>query len=61
VIDQLARLGRADILVVVGGVVPPRDVAVLEAAGVTAVFGPGSVIPLCAQQILAALGTAPVA
>ena len=60
VIDELARLGRADILVVVGGVVPPRDVAVLEAAGVAAVFGPGSVIPVCAQQILAALGTAPV-
>jgi methylmalonyl-CoA mutase len=57
VIAELSRLGRGDILVVVGGVVPPNDVAVLQQAGVTAVFGPGSVIPVCAQQILEALGT----
>ena len=57
VIAELARLGRGDILVVVGGVVPPRDHAVLQEAGVTAIFGPGSVIPLCAQQILEALGS----
>ncbi len=57
VIAELARLGRPDVLVVVGGVIPPRDHDVLRAAGVTAVFGPGSVIPLCAQQILEALGT----
>jgi methylmalonyl-CoA mutase len=57
VIDQLRRLGREDILVVVGGVIPPQDHDVLVRAGVTAVFGPGSVIPVCAQQILEALGT----
>ena len=57
VIAELARLGRPDVLVVVGGVIPPRDHDLLRAAGVTAVFGPGSVIPLCAQQILQALGT----
>ncbi|MGI8672601.1 MAG: cobalamin-dependent protein, partial [Luteitalea sp.] len=55
---ELVRLGRADILIVVGGVVPPRDHAVMLEAGVTAIFGPGSVIPICAQQILEALGTA---
>ena len=54
---ELERLGRRDILVVVGGIVPPQDLPVLQAAGVTAVFGPGSVIPVCAQQILEALGT----
>ncbi len=48
---------RPDILVVVGGVIPPRDREFLATAGVTAVFGPGSVIPVCAQQILEALGT----
>jgi methylmalonyl-CoA mutase len=42
--------------VVVGGVIPPHDYEFLHDAGVAAVFGPGSVIPLCAQQILRALG-----
>jgi methylmalonyl-CoA mutase len=54
-IAELKRLGRDDILVVVGGVVPPHDLQFLRAAGVAAVFGPGSVIPLCAQEILTAL------
>jgi methylmalonyl-CoA mutase len=55
-IAELKRLGREDILVVVGGVIPPHDYEFLHDAGVAAVFGPGSVIPLCAQQILRALG-----
>jgi len=54
-IAELKRLGRDDILVVVGGVVPPHDHEFLRAAGVAAVFGPGSVIPICAQEILTAL------
>jgi methylmalonyl-CoA mutase len=54
-IAELARLGRPDILVVVGGVIPPKDHEWLRQGGVTAVFGPGSVIPLCAQQIIVAL------
>jgi methylmalonyl-CoA mutase len=54
-IAELKRLGRDDILVVVGGVVPPHDHEFLRAAGAAAVFGPGSVIPLCAQEILTAL------
>jgi methylmalonyl-CoA mutase len=54
-IAELKRLGREDILVVVGGVIPPHDYEFLRDAGVTAVFGPGSVIPVCAQQILTAL------
>ncbi len=55
VIAELKAQGRDDILVVVGGVIPPNDYPFLRAAGVTAVFGPGSVIPLCAQEILEAL------
>ncbi len=55
VIGELRRLGREDILVVVGGVIPPNDYAFLREAGVAAIFGPGSVIPLCAQEILSAL------
>jgi methylmalonyl-CoA mutase len=54
-IEALATLGRPDILVFVGGVIPPRDHDVLRDAGVAEVFGPGSRIPLCAQQILEAL------
>jgi methylmalonyl-CoA mutase len=54
-IAELKRLGRDDILVVVGGVIPPQDYEPLKRAGVTAVFGPGSVIPLCAIEILDAL------
>ena len=51
-IDALREQGRPDILVTVGGVVPPADVPALEAAGVAAVFGPGSPIPACALGIL---------
>jgi methylmalonyl-CoA mutase len=51
-IAALRDLGRPDILVTVGGVVPPADVAALEAGGVAAVFGPGSPIPICALAIL---------
>jgi methylmalonyl-CoA mutase len=55
VIKELKKLGREDILVFVGGVIPPQDYDFLYAAGVTGVFGPGSVIPVCAQSILKAL------
>jgi methylmalonyl-CoA mutase len=55
VIAELRKLGREDILVVCGGVIPPQDHDALRRAGVTEVFGPGSVIPVCAQKILAAL------
>ncbi len=55
VIRELRRLGREDILVFAGGVIPPRDYAFLEEAGVAGVFGPGTVIPVCAQKILGAL------
>jgi methylmalonyl-CoA mutase len=57
-IAELKALGRDDILVVVGGVIPPQDYGALKAAGVAAVFGPGSVIPLCAIEILDALAGA---
>ena len=53
----LARLGRDDILVVVGGVIPPQDVPTLEAMGVAAVFGPGTVLTEAAARIVRALAT----
>jgi len=49
---ELERLGRADILVVVGGVVPPGDHDALRAAGAVAVFGPGTVIAEAAGEVL---------
>ena len=55
VIAELKRRGRGDILVYAGGVIPPQDYDYLEQAGVAGVFGPGSVIPICAQVILNAL------
>ncbi len=55
VIEELKRLGRQDILVVVGGVIPPQDFEALRKAGAAGVFGPGTRIPLSAQEILHAL------
>jgi methylmalonyl-CoA mutase len=57
VIRELRALGRDDILVVVGGVIPPQDHDYLRQAGAAGVFGPGTVIPLAAQKILEALLT----
>jgi methylmalonyl-CoA mutase len=54
-VAELRRLGREDILVVAGGVIPPQDHAALLAAGVEAVFGPGTVIAKSAQAILETL------
>jgi methylmalonyl-CoA mutase len=49
---ELERLGRADILVVVGGVVPDKDRDALFAAGAKAIFGPGTSIPAAAMGLL---------
>jgi methylmalonyl-CoA mutase len=51
----LAEAGRDDIMVVVGGVIPPQDFAELRAAGAAAIFGPGTVIPDAAYELLADL------
>jgi methylmalonyl-CoA mutase len=51
----LASLGREDILVVVGGVIPPQDYDELYKDGAVAIFGPGTVIPQAALRVLDAL------
>ena len=51
----LAALGRPDILVVVGGVIPPDDYPALRAAGAVEIFGPGTVIAEAAMSLLARL------
>lgn len=50
--DALAELGADDVLVVVGGVIPPDDVQTLKDMGAAAVFPPGTVIATAAQQLL---------
>ena len=55
VLAELKTLGRPDILVFVGGVIPPQDYDFLHQAGVAGVFGPGTVIPVSAQTILKTL------
>ena len=56
-IDELRKLDRDDILVVVGGVIPPQDYEFLYQAGVVGVYGPGTVIPVAAQKILEILNS----
>ncbi len=54
-IEELRKQGRSEILVIVGGVIPPQDYAFLRQAGVAAIFGPGTIVPVAAQQILGLL------
>jgi methylmalonyl-CoA mutase len=51
-IEELKKLGREDILVVVGGVIPQQDYDFLRQAGVAAIFGPGTVVARAAQTLL---------
>jgi len=55
-IEALKDLGRADIKVVAGGVIPPQDYALLRAAGVQAIFGPGTNLADAADEVLRLLG-----
>jgi methylmalonyl-CoA mutase len=52
VIDELKRLGRPDIVVVAGGVIPAQDYDFLYKAGVAAIFGPGSSVTKAACDIM---------
>ena len=52
VIEELKKLGRGDILVLCGGVIPPQDYQFLYDAGVAAVYGPGTNIPIAAVQLV---------
>jgi len=51
----LEKLGRDDIMIVVGGVIPQQDYDFLYEQGVTGIFGPGTVISIAAQEILGLL------
>ncbi|MBK6264898.1 methylmalonyl-CoA mutase [Marivirga sp. S37H4] len=54
-INELKKLGREDIMVIAGGVIPPKDYQFLYDAGVAAIFGPGTVIARAAAEILTKL------
>jgi methylmalonyl-CoA mutase len=53
--EALHELGADDVLVVVGGVIPPADVPALKDAGAVAVYQPGTVIAEAAQELLTTL------
>ena len=55
VIEELKKLGREDIMVIAGGVIPAQDYEYLYKAGVMAIFGPGSKISEAGKQILKVL------
>ena len=55
VMEELKKIGREDIMVIVGGVIPNQDYKFLYDKGVAAVFGPGTVISEAAQKILGIL------
>lgn len=50
--SELKKHGRDDIMIVVGGVIPSQDYQFLLENGATAIFGPGTVIPVAAQKIM---------
>ena len=50
--EELAKLGREDMMIVAGGVIPPEDYDALYKAGASAVFGPGTVIGAAAVKLL---------
>lgn len=51
-IEELRKLGREDILVIAGGVIPAQDYDYLREQGAVAIFGPGTVIPVAAQKVI---------
>jgi methylmalonyl-CoA mutase len=51
-VEELKRLGREDILVVIGGVIPYQDYQFLFDHGAVAIFGPGTIIPVAAQKVI---------
>jgi methylmalonyl-CoA mutase len=56
--DELKKINRDDIMIVVGGVIPPQDYEFLKANGAAAVFGPGTFIPDAAKEMLTQLNQA---
>jgi methylmalonyl-CoA mutase len=54
-VNELKSMGANDIVVIAGGVIPKQDYEFLFQNGVSRIFGPGSTIPYCAEELLKAL------
>jgi len=54
-VDELKKLGRPDIMIICGGVIPQQDYDYLYQHGAAAIFGPGSVLPEAAKTIMVEL------
>ena len=54
-VEELKKRGRGDIMVVAGGVIPAQDYQFLYDHGASAIFGPGTVIPAAAKEMLTIL------
>lgn len=52
VVKELEKLGRDDIIVVIGGVIPVQDYEFLYEHGASAIFGPGTALPDCAKRVM---------
>jgi methylmalonyl-CoA mutase len=52
IIEELKKLGREDIMVIAGGVIPAQDYDFLYQAGVAAIFGPGTPVAYSAVQMM---------
>jgi methylmalonyl-CoA mutase len=51
-VEELEKLGRGDIMIVVGGVIPAQDYEYLRQHGASHIFGPGTVLPVSAQKVI---------
>ncbi len=54
-VEELRKLGREDIVVIIGGVIPAQDYAFLREHGAALIFGPGTIIPVAAEKLLSEL------
>jgi methylmalonyl-CoA mutase len=54
-VEALRKRGASDVVVVVGGIIPPQDYAYLRAHGAAAIFGPGTAVPRAAREVLHAI------
>ena len=59
VLTALRRCGLSDVRLVLGGIVPPKDVLALKELGVTAIFGPGTAVPEIAAYLQSSQATTP--
>jgi methylmalonyl-CoA mutase len=60
-VEALRKKGATDVIVVVGGIIPPQDYGYLREHGAAAIFGPGTAVPRAAREVLQAIKSRRVA